>query len=465
MSASRLGEPDAGLISYAEMQDSARGICAATRLPVIGDGDTGYGNPLNVMRTVRGYAAAGLAGILIEDQVAPKKCGHTRVKQVVSRGEALGRVRAAVEARDGPGGSGIVVVARSDACQADSLSEALWRAAAFADLGADVVFVDGLPTADAMRALCRAVPGCHKMANSLEGGGKSPLLPPRELEEMGFKIVAYPLSLLGVSIRAMELALEGLQSGKVPGPEALPSFGYVQEVVGFPLYYATEGRFAAAQKRDEEEVVEEARKAGEAREKAEKAKEEAEASSRASEPASGSSSNGPRLDSSSAVPVVTATVDDRDGPQPGGGIPPRPRSPIRLQLRLRVSDRASGETLFDHVAPMAASPGRGAEGGGSDADAGAAVELIWALASGMLPDASTAAARAAAQSAAKDAADLGEGGWTAGSPGTGGSEDHDRAGSAGTARAPSARARVLLDVGVGDKARLELLLEEVGDEL
>ena len=130
-SATQIGEPDAGLISYGEMLDAGRRICAATRLPCIGDGDTGYGNALNCKRTVRGYAQAGFGGVLIEDQVHPKQCGHMKTRAVVPRGEAVARIRAAVDARDE--GAGICIVARSDARSVVSLEEALWRVQAFAD--------------------------------------------------------------------------------------------------------------------------------------------------------------------------------------------------------------------------------------------------------------------------------------------------------------------------------------------
>ena len=130
-SATQIGEPDAGLISYGEMLDAGRRICAATRLPCIGDGDNGYGNAMNCRRTVRGYAQAGFGGVLIEDQVHPKQCGHMKTRAVVPRGEAVARIRAAVDARDQ--GAGICILARSDARSVVSLEEALWRVKAFAD--------------------------------------------------------------------------------------------------------------------------------------------------------------------------------------------------------------------------------------------------------------------------------------------------------------------------------------------
>src|SRR5262245_26600048 len=134
------------------MVQQGRSICAAVAIPVIGDGDTGYGNPMNVRRTVAGYARAGFACVMIEDQLAPKRCGHTRGKQVVGRGAALARIRAAVDARDE--GAAILVMARTDARATHGLDEALWRARAFADAGADLLFVEAPRDAREMERVC-----------------------------------------------------------------------------------------------------------------------------------------------------------------------------------------------------------------------------------------------------------------------------------------------------------------------
>ncbi|HLV64464.1 MAG TPA: isocitrate lyase/PEP mutase family protein [Polyangiaceae bacterium] len=230
VSAARIGAPDTGLISYGEMLDQGRNVCAAVELPVIGDADTGYGNALNVQRTVRGYAQAGFAGVMIEDQIAPKRCGHTEGKQVVDRGEAVMRIRAAVEARDA--GADIVIVARTDARATHGLDEALWRAQAFADLGADVVFVEALLDRDEMWKACRAV-NRPLLANMLEGG-KTPVLAPAELEAIGFKLVAYPLTLLSSAIAAMRDALLALSEGRTP--ERMLEFAELRRVLGFDEY-------------------------------------------------------------------------------------------------------------------------------------------------------------------------------------------------------------------------------------
>ena len=156
VSAARLGLPDTGLISYGEMLEQGRNICNAVSIPVIGDGDTGYGNALNVKRTVSGYAQAGFGCVMIEDQVAPKRCGHTRGKQVVDREEAVGRIRAAVDAREE--GSDILIMARTDARATNGFDEAMWRIKAFADLGADILFLEAPESEDEMRDFCEGPP-------------------------------------------------------------------------------------------------------------------------------------------------------------------------------------------------------------------------------------------------------------------------------------------------------------------
>lgn len=238
VSAVHLGLPDTGLISYGEMLAYGKDICAAVEIPIIGDGDTGYGNAVNAKRAVRGYARAGFAAVMIEDQVSPKRCGHTRGKTVVPREEAVARVQAAVDARDE--GADVLILARTDARGPDGLEEALWRAAAFSDAGADLLFVEAPTSRDEMREICRRVPG-HHLANMLEEG-LTPICSERELEDMGFKLVAHPFALLGPSILAMKRALAALKEGRAP--EETISFEELKEDVGFPEYYREEERYA-----------------------------------------------------------------------------------------------------------------------------------------------------------------------------------------------------------------------------
>ncbi|XP_019069432.1 uncharacterized protein [Solanum lycopersicum] len=243
ISAARLGLPDAGLISYGEMVAQGLEITQAVSIPVIGDGDNGYGNAMNVKRTVKGYIRAGFGGIILEDQVSPKACGHTRGRKVVSREEAIMRIKAAVDARK-ESGSDIVIVARTDARQAVSFEEAIWRARALADAGADVLFIDALASKEEMKAFCDVYPLVPKLANMLEGGGKTPIFTPIELEELGYKLVAYPLSLIGVSIGAMQDALSAIKGGRIPSPGSMPSFEELKEILGFNTYYEEEKRYA-----------------------------------------------------------------------------------------------------------------------------------------------------------------------------------------------------------------------------
>jgi 2-methylisocitrate lyase-like PEP mutase family enzyme len=242
VSAARLSLPDTGLISYGEMLDQGRNICSAVSIPVIGDADTGYGNAMNVKRTVRGYRDAGFACAMIEDQLAPKRCGHTRGKQVVSRGEALSRIRAAVDARDegrATGKGDILVMARTDARATHGLGEAIERCQRFAELGADILFLEAPESEDEMREVCRSLPGV-KMANLVEGGD-TPLLPPAQLEEIGYQIAAYPLTLLSAAMRAMQDALSDLAKGQAPN--ALLEFAELREIVGFDDYDAEAARY------------------------------------------------------------------------------------------------------------------------------------------------------------------------------------------------------------------------------
>ncbi|KAK7304291.1 hypothetical protein VNO77_45159 [Canavalia gladiata] len=243
ISASHLALPDAGLISYGEIIDQGRLITQAVSIPVIGDADNGYGNAMNLKRTVKGFIAAGFAGILLEDQISPKACGHTRGRKVVSREEAVMKIKAAVDARK-ESGSDIVIVARTDARQAVSLDEALVRCRAFADAGADVLFIDALASVDEMKALCQVSPNVPKLANMLEGGGKTPILNTQQLEQVGYKLVVYPLSLIGVSIKAMQDALTAIRGGGIPPPGSMPSFEEIKDIVGFNSYYEEEDRYA-----------------------------------------------------------------------------------------------------------------------------------------------------------------------------------------------------------------------------
>lgn len=239
-SAARLGMPDTGLMSYAEVVDQGRNICNATTIPIIGDGDTGYGNALNVKRTVAGFAQAGFAAVMIEDQVAPKRCGHVAGKAVVDRDEACQRIRAAADAR--AEGADILILARTDARHDHGLDEAIARAAEFRKLGADILFVEAPRDADEMARICAELDG-PLMANIVEGG-MTPALPPAELEAIGYKIAAYPLTLLSAAMQAMADALAAFRAG-TPEAAGLMPFDEMKRRIGFDAYFEEEQRYAA----------------------------------------------------------------------------------------------------------------------------------------------------------------------------------------------------------------------------
>jgi 2-methylisocitrate lyase-like PEP mutase family enzyme len=231
VSASRLGLPDTGLISYSEMLDQGRSICNAVNIPLFGDGDTGFGNAVNIKRSVDGYARAGFGCIMLEDQVMPKRCGHTRGKDVVSRQQAYSRIQAAVDARNE--GVDILIMARTDSRATHGLDEAIERANEFVRMGADITFVEAPESVHEMQIYCDSVPG-YKMANMIEFG-KTPILAPRQLEDIGYKIMVYPLSLLSASIQAMQQTLRMLKQGKQP--DNVLDFEALKATVGFPEYY------------------------------------------------------------------------------------------------------------------------------------------------------------------------------------------------------------------------------------
>lgn len=242
-SAARLGAPDLGLMSYGEVVDQVQHITSAISIPLIADGDTGYGNAMNVRRTVLGFAQAGAAAVMIEDQVAPKRCGHTPGKEVVSRDEAFDRIRAAVDARNeliSAGGSEILVLARTDARHEYGLTEAIERSAHFAELGADILFVEAPQTESEMAEICQSLPG-PKMANIVEGG-LTPELSVDVLHGIGYSLAAYPLTLLAASMKAMTDSLRGMRERR---SLHLMNFEELRERVGFNDYYEISARYSS----------------------------------------------------------------------------------------------------------------------------------------------------------------------------------------------------------------------------
>ena len=242
-SASRIGQPDLGLMSYAEVLDQARNITEAITIPLIADGDTGYGNAMDVRRTVTGMAKAGAAAVMIEDQVAPKRCGHTPGKAVVSRQEAFDRIRAAADAK--AEGADILILARTDARHEHGLSEAIDRAAKFKELGADILFVEAPKTVEEMATICRELPG-PKMANIVEGG-ETPELSHHKLQDLGYSIAAYPLTLMASAMKAMVTTLNALKADS-DRTDQLMDFKELRERIGFPDYYEQSARYDSSRR-------------------------------------------------------------------------------------------------------------------------------------------------------------------------------------------------------------------------
>ena len=210
------GFPDFGLLDMGEMVGNAAVMARSVAIPLIADADTGYGNELNVTRTVREYEARGVAGIHIEDQVAPKRCGHLDGKEVVSRAEFMSKIRAAVEARRTPD---FVLIARTDARAMLGVDEALWRANAALEAGADMVFVEAMQTPEEVAQVPRSVQGPCLL--NVVPGGRTPVFDLREAEQMGYKLAILPGLMLKAAIEAGDAALAELKSThKAPATSA-----------------------------------------------------------------------------------------------------------------------------------------------------------------------------------------------------------------------------------------------------
>ncbi|SPO05394.1 related to carboxyphosphonoenolpyruvate phosphonomutase [Cephalotrichum gorgonifer] len=236
---SSYGLPDTGYIAMEEVCDKIKEACRQTTVPVMADGDTGYGSPMNVKRTVECFAQAGAAGVMIEDQTWPKRCGHTKGKSVVSRGEAFARIQAACDARDQ--GLDIFVLARTDAL-IHGWDEAMARAQEFKRIGVDAVFVEALPDKAAM-AQCVKDLNMPVFANIIEGG-KTENLSAKDLAEIGFCAVAYPWTLVAAKLKSIRETLEALkQSMTVGAPPMILSYGDVCEGVGFNKYWDEEEKY------------------------------------------------------------------------------------------------------------------------------------------------------------------------------------------------------------------------------
>lgn len=246
VAATLLGEPDFGYLTQTEIAETARRICRLTERPVLVDADTGYGNALNVIRTVELFQEAGAAGLFLEDQVWPKRCGHMRGKQVVERDEWLGKLRAVLDARETAGGGregDLFVVARTDARAVLGLDEAIARGRAARDLGVDAVFVEAPESVADLEAIARAIPG-PKVANMLEGG-RTPLLTPTELHDLGFDLIVNPLAGLMSAAKALRdtYALLREHGTLREHRDGLMTFDEFNDLIGLARHYALAERY------------------------------------------------------------------------------------------------------------------------------------------------------------------------------------------------------------------------------
>ena len=239
--ASHLGLPDAGLATFSEMLERVHNLVRCVGVPVLADGDTGYGNALNMRRTVQEYEQAGAQAIQVEDQEMPKKCGHTPGKRLVEAREMALKIEAAVHSRRS---DDFIIIARTDAIAVLGLEEAVRRGKLYEEAGADIVFLEAPTTMEELKVAAGSF-GVPTMANMIEGG-KTPFLSTDELEELGFRIAAYPHSLILTCIRSIQKTLtalkeQGITKGVV---EDMADFSELDELIGFPEARAWEAKYS-----------------------------------------------------------------------------------------------------------------------------------------------------------------------------------------------------------------------------
>jgi carboxyvinyl-carboxyphosphonate phosphorylmutase len=243
--ASLIGRPDVGLLSGAEMVDNARRIVSAVDVPVIADADTGYGNAINVVRTVQLYEQAGVAGIQLEDQVMPKKCGHMSGKALIGTDEMVGKLHAAVAARTDPD---LVLIARTDAVAVQGLDAAIERARAFADAGADLLFVEAPTSEEDIARVAEALSGVAPLVFNWAEGGRTPPLSLERIAELGFALVIYPIGTLLAATAGIRSLLSTLKAEGTPvsALDAVPTFEEFTDLIGLPEIQSLEQRFTGS---------------------------------------------------------------------------------------------------------------------------------------------------------------------------------------------------------------------------
>jgi 2-methylisocitrate lyase-like PEP mutase family enzyme len=237
--------PDIGLVAFGEMSAGIRDIMAASSLPVLIDCDDGYGDAKNVARTIAGYEAMGVSAIFMEDQRAPKRCGHMAGKEVIDAEAMAAKLRAAVDARRS---ADFFIIARTDARAVHGLDEALRRAEIYLKAGADGLFIEAPQTIDELTRVGRAFQGVPQLANMVEGGGRTPVLPASELYRLGFAMVAYPTSLIFRVARAVESALADLKAGRPAGKNESVDFESFKDITSLAHWAEVEHRAANSKK-------------------------------------------------------------------------------------------------------------------------------------------------------------------------------------------------------------------------
>lgn len=240
ISASELGVPDFGLLTMSESLDTVRRVVDAVSVPVVADMDTGYGNPINVVRMAQECVRLGVSGIILEDQLWPKKCGHMEGKSVIPMEEHVQKIRAASYAR---GDGDLVIIARTDAIAPLGFEEAVRRGHAYVEAGADVIFIEAPESMDQLNKISKSF-DVPLFANMIEGG-KTPFLSAQQLEDLGFKMVVYPLSGLFTATSAIQEVMEHLKAtGSTAGYDRMVSFNQFEKVVNLKDFVALESRFS-----------------------------------------------------------------------------------------------------------------------------------------------------------------------------------------------------------------------------
>jgi 2-methylisocitrate lyase-like PEP mutase family enzyme len=241
--------PDIDLTRFGEQADGVRDIMAACSLPVLVDSDDGYGDVKNVTYTVQGYEAMGVAAIFIEDQVAPKRCGHLAGKRVVPPEIMIQKIKAATAARQD--NNGIFIVARTDAREPEGLDSALRRAESYLQAGADGIYVEAPKSKKELEQIGRAFKGVYQMTNMFEGDNETPWLTPKELYKLGFSMILYPTTVLFRVVRTIEVALDNLKRGKQAPKDEIVKMAEYEQIVELPKWAEIEKRFAGNSQQSE----------------------------------------------------------------------------------------------------------------------------------------------------------------------------------------------------------------------